>query len=1232
MTPKSTSAQRQPYETLPAGGSNSSKSRFPRLSRSVPMMRPEYDVVVVGSGYGGGVAASRMARAGKSVVVLEMGKEKWPGEYPSTLTEALPELHVSGNPSSSGKDIGTGKPTGLYNLVLGEGQNAFVAKGLGGTSLLNANVFLECDKRSLALSSWPQELREDVDALDEYYSRAAQMLQPSPYPSDYPPLQKLSVLEKQAKALGYSENFYRVPQTTFFTNEVNNAGVQMHASTGSGQDCTGVNDGSKNSVLMNYLADAWNWGAEIFCECEVRYVKRDPSGKGYIVYYAWHGDGREHFKDSFYNELMWVRARELCFLGAGALGTTEILLRSRAHGLKMSPMVGQKLSGNGDVLSFGYNTDKIVNGVGRENPPASNPPGPTITGVIDNRGPETSPNVLDGYVIEEGAIPAALAEVLQPLLEVLPGKQRPKQYGIKERIRHGFSSTKTRFLGPYAEGSSVNRTQTYLIMSHDSNEGILTLKGDKPHLEFLGVGRTEHVKVLNEVLAKATSAVGGTFINSPFYAAFNQQVEITVHPLGGAIMSSDGTGAEGVTNHVGQVFKSGGEGREVYEGLVCVDGAVIPTALGVNPLATITALAERSVHLIARQKGRDIDLATRNERLNLFGTPARPLPLTPDMEGTVNTLGSEPSTDDSMHFTEIMDGHIYIGDDIEDFTVAENAAKGASSSARFYLSVDAYNVETLIKRSDHSSLATGTFSCGALSKDPLLVLRGEVQFFTPDLSVSNAEQLVYKLTLLSTDGQMYLLNGYKMVDNDITFSVSNTWKATTTLSVTITKPDEDGRVVGRGKLYISWRNFESELKSFGGSGLAPQASFIGNFARNLVDFFVGPFRKMEFAAAPGDSFLVPPGSDGKAGTRIGYLKKPEPLKTVVLKARDGVETTIRVWSPVDTVAGKEEKIPVLMVPGASVDHQIFAMPTIPVNCVDYFTGLGYKVYIVTPRFGITPTVKMSSTPADAALDVLAAMEFLRNEEGGRKFYAIVHCQGAVATSVGMLNGSIPVSWMAGMSVSQVFFRHKFGKVNQVTGGTTVLPKVYRAIAGPWYPVVTPKYSVFQWLVDQILRFYPVGPKEEIFNSAVCHRLSLLFGRLWRHENLNRATHNQMENFITGTHTDFITNLLLMGEKERVLDAQGKDTLLNDENLGRFEGLPILLFSGGSNVVYDPVTTSMCYDDLRERFPGQEQLYRRSVIEGYGHLDNWMGKEAYKDVFPVLSEHLEWCVEREAGRA
>lgn len=67
-------------------------------------------------------------------------------------------------------------------------------------------------------------------------------------------------------------------------------------------------------------------------------------------------------------------------------------------------------------------------------------------------------------------------------------------------------------------------------------------------------------------------------------SAFNQKEEITVHPLGGAIMSSDGTGVSGGTNHLGQVFT--GQGSDVYEGLVCVDGSVIPTALGTKKSTT----------------------------------------------------------------------------------------------------------------------------------------------------------------------------------------------------------------------------------------------------------------------------------------------------------------------------------------------------------------------------------------------------------------------------------------------------------------------------------------------------------------------------------------------------------------------------------------------------------------------------------------------------------------------
>lgn len=131
-----------------------SDKRFQRISRPVPMMRIEYDVVVIGSGYGGGVAASRMARAGKSVCLLELGKERWPGEFPVDLTQTAPELHVTGifDKEDTVAELDAGDPQGLYHLIVGEGQNAFVANGnskfAGELSLTNRswwNLSLECE-------------------------------------------------------------------------------------------------------------------------------------------------------------------------------------------------------------------------------------------------------------------------------------------------------------------------------------------------------------------------------------------------------------------------------------------------------------------------------------------------------------------------------------------------------------------------------------------------------------------------------------------------------------------------------------------------------------------------------------------------------------------------------------------------------------------------------------------------------------------------------------------------------------------------------------------------------------------------------------------------------------------------------------------------------------------------------------------------------------------------------
>ena len=112
-----------------------------RLSSPVEDLKDHYEVVVVGSGYGGAIAASRLARAGRQVCLLERGKELQPGEYPDTGPEALDEMQIDF------PDCHVGSRTALYDMRVNDDLNVFMGCGLGGTSLVNANVSLQADQR-----------------------------------------------------------------------------------------------------------------------------------------------------------------------------------------------------------------------------------------------------------------------------------------------------------------------------------------------------------------------------------------------------------------------------------------------------------------------------------------------------------------------------------------------------------------------------------------------------------------------------------------------------------------------------------------------------------------------------------------------------------------------------------------------------------------------------------------------------------------------------------------------------------------------------------------------------------------------------------------------------------------------------------------------------------------------------------------------------------------------------
>ncbi|MBL4673790.1 MAG: GMC family oxidoreductase [Arenicella sp.] len=611
-----------------------------RISKGVTELidGKNYSVVVVGSGYGGSIAASRMARAGQDVCLLERGHEIRPGEYPSSLGEVTDQTQIrtDSNPGSP-----QGKPTALFDLRVNEDVSALVGCGLGGTSLINANVSLQLNEAVFKRDGleWPKEFRDQPDLLKKYYQLAREGLGANPYPQPddkdaqgYKPLNKLLALEKSAIALGVEVTRPDI-NVTFNQDKANHFGFRQAKCNLCGDCCSGCNVGAKNTTLMNYLPDANAHGAELFCNASVKYIEK--AAEGWIIHIRPTEGSRKTKKSKT------IKAKVL-ILASGTLGSTEIMLRSKAKGLLCSNKLGQHFSGNGDQLAFGYNSywkdnnehsDPLLRedgapryesiysvGMGDNELSEIQMPGPCITGVIDLRNDSRSIN--DQLVIQEGVAPGAFASVvLGGLVFGAAGNANFLRYGAAQaetRLRD-IQTVATAVqddpasLSSLAYEGAISRTQNYLMMSMDKSAGELKLKQDTAVIHWPDAGKGDDIKSHHNTIARVNDAIQGQLIKNPLWGdAFGNKL-ITVHPLGGCRMADDHH--SGVVNHSSQVFDCGDD-DSVYDGLYICDGSVLPGAIGVNPLLTISALAERCCELIAEQRGWNIDYQSKAKSSN----------------------------------------------------------------------------------------------------------------------------------------------------------------------------------------------------------------------------------------------------------------------------------------------------------------------------------------------------------------------------------------------------------------------------------------------------------------------------------------------------------------------------------------------------------------------------------------------------------------------------------------
>lgn len=569
-----------------------------RLAISVSALKPRYDAVVVGSGYGGGVAACRMARMGLAVAVLERGRERVPGEFPTTVLQANRDLQVHG------KAIDLGAETALFDVRLGEDIHILMGCGLGGTSLINANVCLTPDPRVFDDPVWPDEIRQDR-LLAEGYLLARHMLRPV-LDRETRTYKKVKALDMAAVALGAGVE--ATPLHIAYRSGPNAAGIVQPACVACGDCCGGCNTGAKTTVANTYLADARGFGAEIFAEAHVRRVAKAEAGGWQVELLRPDGakNGRETAR---------VHA-DIVVLAAGTLGTNEILLRSREGGLPLSECLGRGVTSNGDAIAISYNNDVEVNGVGVGHPPRAKAPtvGAAVNGLIDLRPGRP---LDEGLAIVDCALPSALAPLLPAMLVpggVFFGEDGAKS--LRDEIEELGRATSSVLRGPYS--GAVRNTQTFLAVGHDEASGTLRLENDRILFDWPGAAKQAVFARIEEVLKVATAATGGTYMRNPATERILGGNLMTVHPLGGCRLGADRT--QGVVDHEGEVFDgaAGAQPDAVHEGLYVLDGSVIPRSLGVHPLLTITAVAERAMIRFARSRG-----------LTISSAPPRPAAMLP---------------------------------------------------------------------------------------------------------------------------------------------------------------------------------------------------------------------------------------------------------------------------------------------------------------------------------------------------------------------------------------------------------------------------------------------------------------------------------------------------------------------------------------------------------------------------------------------------------------------------
>ena len=610
-----------------------------------------YDAIIIGTGFGGTIAAVQMAAKGESVLLLERGTfwrspaplslkpdtfgpwakannmpvQYWPRpDHRKGLLDFVAALRTSANPE------------GLYQYSQFHQADILTACGVGGGSLIYSNVTIRprpevlqkiglnlADPEFLAARQWMEGTPGDRKnanrgwlnyvvtkvpmpgkTKDDLVQMGGDPIDPTKEKDEaYLYLDRSRVLKEAAadvkKRLNldlqweplelavYEYDPHRAADGTGSDALVNHAHCERQGRCMLG--CIPQARHTLNKTLFKQILNKPNSKVTLLPKCKVLNIKQIAGG--YEVRYH----------DDFHNTGDQRATAPKVFLAAGVLGSTEILLRSVRDGhLPVSKTLGTKFSTNGDFGAFCY---KLKN------------PDKTVRPVYSTKGPINTSHVQLNYKgrfikIEDCAIPSMFAEFVAKGLELLDNiGASPSFFNLMKSV---WDSNLTQFIfeSPNTDDPKKFQTEAEMLMDtfffnvmaqEDAPAGRIKLGGIDGDQIDVGweqpIANQQVWKDVETLLREFCTSMGGDYLPLPTWEGLLGDRKLVVtHPLGGCPIGD--SHETGVVNEFGQVFdaRQPPNTKAVLDGLYVIDGAVIPGALAANPTLTISAQALKSVN------------------------------------------------------------------------------------------------------------------------------------------------------------------------------------------------------------------------------------------------------------------------------------------------------------------------------------------------------------------------------------------------------------------------------------------------------------------------------------------------------------------------------------------------------------------------------------------------------------------------------------------------------------